>query len=49
MLVRTTPGARSAVHLYLIVKVADIANDRLVLHPLHLLEREDVHVPVQVT
>ncbi len=32
------------VDLDLVVEVADVADDRLVLHVLHVLERDDVHV-----
>src|ERR1700730_13955328 len=33
-----------AVHLNLVVEVSDIANDSLVLHVLHVLQRDDVQV-----
>ena len=31
-------------HLYLVVEVADVADDRLIAHPLHMLQRDDVAV-----
>ena len=43
MLSLVTPLARvQAVHLDLVVEVADVADDGLVLHLLHVLERDDV-------
>jgi hypothetical protein len=35
-------GAVQAVHLNFVVEVADVADDGLVLHLLHVLERDDV-------
>ena len=37
-------GVVQAVHLDLVVEVADVTNDRLVLHLLHVLQRDDVAV-----
>ena len=37
-------GRVEAVHLDLVVEVADVADDGLVLHPQHVLERDDVAV-----
>ena len=37
-------GGVEAVDLDLVVEVADVADDGLVLHLLHVLERDDVHV-----
>ena len=31
-------------HLYLVVEVADVADDRLIAHPLHMLQRDDVAI-----
>ena len=42
-------GLVQAVHLDLVVEMADVADDRLVLHPLHVLEGDDVVLPVVVT
>jgi hypothetical protein len=45
MLMRSTPVVLAELlHLDLVVEVADVADDRLVLHPLHVLERDDVLV-----
>ena len=33
------------VHLDLVIEVADVADDGLVFHPLHVFEGDDVHVP----
>ena len=42
---RTTPGVRlEAGHVDLVVEVADVAEDRLVLHRGHLLDGDDVLV-----
>ena len=32
------------IDLNLVIEMADVADDRLVLHPLHVLERDDVDV-----
>ena len=39
-----TSGRVQPVHLDLVVEVADVTNDRLVLHLPHVLERDDVPV-----
>ena len=45
MLVRFTPGAAvQRIHLDLVVEVADVADDGLVLHVLHVVQRDDVQV-----
>ena len=44
MLVASALGGVEAVHLDLVVEVADVADDGLVLHLLHVLERDDVAV-----
>ena len=45
MLVRFTPlAAFSGVHLNLVIEVADVAHDGLILHVLHVLQRDDVQV-----
>ena len=37
-------GAVQPVHLDLVIEVADVADNRLVLHLLHVFQRDDVHV-----
>ncbi len=46
MLIRSTPCSLGETgHVDLVVEVADVADDRLVLHPRHMLGRDDVLVP----
>ena len=45
MLIRSMPGhLLEPGHVDLVVEVADVADDRLVLHPRHVLGRDDVVV-----
>ena len=49
IVVALTPGtAGQAGHVDLVVEVADVADDRLVLHPRHVLGGDDVRQPVAV-
>jgi hypothetical protein len=46
---RSTPGQLlEAGHVDLVVEVTDVADDRLVLHPLHVLGGDDVEVAGRV-
>ena len=43
MFVRLTPLAFvQPIDLNFVIEMADVADDRLVFHPLHVLERDDV-------
>ena len=44
MLIRRIPAIRQPRHVDLVVEVADVADDRLVLHPRHLLGGDHVAV-----